>query len=175
LDEQLVDWLEGQSGSALAQLPALLARAAVWMTRRVLWLLMVAGHGLSCLLSREMERDADRYEARLVGGTTKATALQQLELLMVADLVVDHEIETGELGRLPDDLPALVAARARALPPTVIRRIRNAAFSRETGLFDTHPSIRDRIERAQREGRGCVQIDAPRPLSFGISPAFAGA
>ena len=151
-DEQLVDWFEGQSSSGLVQLPALLARGAVWMTRRVLWLLMVAGHGLSCLLSREMERDADRYEARLVGGTTMATTLQKLELLMVADLVVDDEIETGELGRLPDDLPALVAARARALSPAVVRRIRSAAFSQETGFFDTHPSIRDRVESCTTRG-----------------------
>src|ERR1019366_4136803 len=165
-DEQLIEWLEDQSGSALAQLPALLARAAVWTTRRVLWVLMIVGHGLSCLLSRERERDADRYEARLVGGSTKAATLQQLELLAIASFVIESEIETGELGRLPDDLPALVAARAGSLSPALARRVRNAALGRETGFFDTHPSVRDRIARAHREGRGCLQIDAPASAIF---------
>ncbi|NIQ52510.1 MAG: peptidase M48, partial [Gammaproteobacteria bacterium] len=35
------------------------ARGAVWLSRRVLWALMHAGHAISCFMLRQMEYDAD--------------------------------------------------------------------------------------------------------------------
>src|SRR5213075_671827 len=43
------------------------ARGCVWFTRRILWALMHAGHAISCFLLRQMEYDADSYEAKLAG------------------------------------------------------------------------------------------------------------
>ncbi len=43
------------------------ARGCVWLTRRILWALMHAGHAISCFMLRQMEYDADSYEAKLAG------------------------------------------------------------------------------------------------------------
>ena len=37
------------------------ARGCVWLTRRILWGLMQAGHAISCFMLRQMEYDADTY------------------------------------------------------------------------------------------------------------------
>ena len=43
------------------------ARLSVWLTRRILQLLMLLGHGISCFLTRQMEYDADIYQMRVAG------------------------------------------------------------------------------------------------------------
>ena len=63
-DESLVRGCE--EGNRLS-IFLLLAIFCVWLTRRVLWLLMVTGHALSCFMLRQMEYDADRYETRWPG------------------------------------------------------------------------------------------------------------
>jgi Zn-dependent protease with chaperone function len=39
----------------------LLARLFIWLTRKILWVLMMLGHAISTFLLRHMEFDADRY------------------------------------------------------------------------------------------------------------------
>jgi Zn-dependent protease with chaperone function len=41
------------------------ARFCVWVTRQILWVLMLLGHAISCFMSRAMEYDADRHQAWL--------------------------------------------------------------------------------------------------------------
>ena len=57
-DETLAGW-SGQ-GHIAAILVVAMARASIWTTRRILWVLMHAGHLVSGFLSRQMEFDADR-------------------------------------------------------------------------------------------------------------------
>ena len=42
-------------------------RGCVWLTRRILWALMHAGNAISCFMMRQMEFDADSYEAKVAG------------------------------------------------------------------------------------------------------------
>jgi hypothetical protein len=60
------------------------SRFFVWVTRRILWVLMSVGHGISCVLMRQMEFDADRYEARLSGSRTFESTAVQLRILGLA-------------------------------------------------------------------------------------------
>ena len=67
-DQQLVDWsneFDLRVGWILY-----LARGFVWLTRRILWCLMMIGHIVSGILLRQMEFDADRHEAQLTGSDT---------------------------------------------------------------------------------------------------------
>src|SRR4051794_18179220 len=61
-----------------------LARAAVWLTRKILWALMHAGHAISCFMLRQMEFDADSYECKLAGSDTFAETTARIQTLGIA-------------------------------------------------------------------------------------------
>ena len=63
-DESLARGAQREDRFALLLLFSMLC---IWITRRVLWVLMLIGHGLSCFMLRRVEYDADRYETRLAG------------------------------------------------------------------------------------------------------------
>ncbi len=125
------------------------ARGAVWLSRRFLWLLMVSGHALSCLLMRQMEFDADSYEAKVAGSQTFAETARRLGhlgagLQVAAARLAVHWKER----RLPDDLPGFIRHQASHLGPEVLERVDSAMDAAVTGSFDTHPAMPDRIRAA---------------------------
>jgi Zn-dependent protease with chaperone function len=64
-DEGLAQW--STSGGTEVMILVGLIRLSIWLTRRILWVLMWVGHLVTVSLRRQMEYDADRYEARMVG------------------------------------------------------------------------------------------------------------
>ena len=62
----------------------MVARFTVWLVRRLLWVFMLVGHVISGFLMRQMEFDADRYEARFAGSKTFARTARQLHVLGVS-------------------------------------------------------------------------------------------
>lgn len=95
-----------------------LARFFVWLTRRVLWLLMMLGHLFSSLLSRQMEFDADRHAFRLVGRDPFASALRELPVLGAAENGAHQDLGTAlRERRLADDLPKLIRANVEQITP----------------------------------------------------------
>jgi hypothetical protein len=83
-DEMLIKAsTEGAIGLGMA-LMLNAARFMVWLTRRILWVLMMAGHIISSFMLRQMEFDADRYEARVAGSTAFETTSLKLRLLGLA-------------------------------------------------------------------------------------------
>jgi Zn-dependent protease with chaperone function len=163
------DWDESLSSGASEDgwmgLACLIAQGMVWLGRRLLFGLMVLGHGVSCFLSRQMEFDADQYEARVGGsGVFADTALRLRMLDAAAGFVLSAGIGPG---RWVDDLPALVAEVARQAPPRVVADMRMEMQRSGTGLFDTHPSDLERVRRV-RAGRfpGLVTGSEPAALLF---------
>ena len=85
---------------------ALLTSLIVWLTRRILWVLMIIGHAVSCVLLRQMEYDADKYESRLAGSDVFESSSRRIVELSLADqlmktTIVNHFARAG----LPDNLP----------------------------------------------------------------------
>ncbi|WP_435011366.1 M48 family metalloprotease [Tundrisphaera lichenicola] len=160
-DETLESWSSG--GNIWVMLVVGVARISVWLTRRVLWLLMQAAHLVSGFLSRQMEFDADRYEARMVGSTTFAETMGRIAELSVASNAAHAELEASwRERRLPDDLPRLISLEASKIPESFRDALAEAMRSRRTGLFDTHPSDKDRIARASIEGsEGIFSLGGP--------------
>lgn len=146
------------------------AQMAVGLGRRVLYGLMVAGHGISCFLSRQMEFDADQYEARVGGSAVFADTSLRIRLLSAAA----QHVFASELrdDRLVDDLPALIASVADQAPARLLAEIKLDVQRSGTGLFDTHPSDLDRIRRA-RAGRfpGVLKHGGPASALFADFPA----
>jgi Zn-dependent protease with chaperone function len=62
-------------------------RGCVWVSRRILWALMHAGQAISCFMLRQMEYDADSYEAKLAGSDAFESTASRLRVLAVATQV----------------------------------------------------------------------------------------
>ncbi|CAN0337322.1 unnamed protein product, partial [Ectocarpus sp. 4 AP-2014] len=145
-----------------------LAMLMVWFARRVLWLLMMLSMVVVGYVLRQMEYDADRYEARFAGSDSFEATTTKLARLGVAmqksysQLGVSHRE-----GKLVDDLPRLVLSNERKLEKTVISDLTDHLRNASTGLFDSHPTDRDRIASAQREAAdGVFRLEGPAGRLF---------
>jgi Zn-dependent protease with chaperone function len=160
-DLALAEW--STNGNIYSMVIAGIARLAVWLTRRVLWVLMYTGHFASGFLSRQMEYDADRYESRMVGGQTFARTTWRMRELILAEKGANADLQgSWQQRRLPDNLPKLVLANVPQIPKEVVAAYRKAMGQAKTGLFDTHPADKDRIARARAEAsEGLFNLDGP--------------
>jgi Zn-dependent protease with chaperone function len=165
-DEQLVT-LSKQLDIRLG-LIVYLARGCIWATRKILWVFMMLGHLVSGFLLRQMEFDADRYMAQVAGSNALGGILRQLSVLSIATRGAYADLdEYRREGRLGDDLPRLIAANVDQLPEPLLEIIDKGIKEAKTGLFDTHPSDRDRIEFAvQQRAAGLFHVELPATLLF---------
>lgn len=145
-----------------------LARGCVWLTRRILWVLMMVGHSVSGMLLRQMEFDADRHEVRFSGSSVIEPTTRRLHELMVA-----HEMAQGDLaqayqdGRLADDLIQLISLNADDLPDDIEQQIDKSLNEGSTGWLDTHPCDRERIASGERENApGVFHLEVPATALF---------
>ncbi|HKX63162.1 MAG TPA: M48 family metalloprotease [Verrucomicrobiae bacterium] len=127
------------------------ARGCVWLTRRILWALMHAGHVISCFMLRQMEYDADRYEAKLAGSDAFESTALRLRLLGVATQVAYDDVrQSWASRRLPENLPLLIDHKAASLSREVTEKISAATSAQKTGWRDTHPCDSDRVQAVRR-------------------------
>lgn len=127
------------------------ARFFIWLTRRILWLLMQLGHLISCFMLRQMEFDADRFEAGLVGaGVFAATSRRLLELAYAHNLAFDDMAGAWREEKLPDNLTAFVLNREKRLDAGQRRELARHQSESRTKLFDTHPADPERIAAARQ-------------------------
>jgi len=165
------DWLieMSQNDNGWVALIFAFARMCVWLTRKLLWLLMVTGHAVSCVLLRQMEFDADRYQMRLVGSDVFAQTFDRLAELDVAERAIQVEMnESWKDGKLPDNFPMVVAAKGDDLPDRLRTMLRESSDAGSTGLFHTHPSCAARVARAKKESAdGVFHVAGPASQLFG--------
>jgi Zn-dependent protease with chaperone function len=163
-------WLEETAKSLDLRLSWVLhlARLAVWLSRRVLWVLMAIGNVVAGYMMRQMEFDADRHEARLAGSDVFATTCGRLIELSIAHSGAKEDLAQFYRDKqLVDDLPGLVMHNAGQLKGEHRVRIAQHIHESSTSLFDTHPCDRDRIASASRErALGVFRLEAPASLLF---------
>jgi Zn-dependent protease with chaperone function len=130
----------------------LVARLFIWITRKILWVLMFFGHAISSFMLRQMEYDADRYETHLVGSEVfESTTQRMLELSLAHEWAFQDLGKAWEEGRLVDNLPALILANERQIPEDLRQKVLKASLlDARTGLFHTHPCDLDRISSARK-------------------------
>ncbi len=156
-----------RSGSVSGRLVYLFCRVFTESARGLLLLPLMLAQVLSARLLRQMEIDADRYEAYLAGAEDLRRRLELRALLGVAAAKAGAQLaESWEQRRLADDLPAFIVARARALPEPLKQQILNQSGGR-TRWFDLHPSHAERVRLAATIGaEGLVQCDLPAASVF---------
>tara|TARA_R110002111_G_scaffold185031_3_gene250928 strand:- start:50865 stop:53201 length:2337 start_codon:yes stop_codon:yes gene_type:complete len=152
-----------------------LARLFIWLTRKILWVLMMVGHLVSGFLMRQMEFDADRYEARLVGNRCFAATSKRLTLLGVANQGALSDL--GQFyaeGRLVDNFPALININLNKLSAEVLQAVETGIKQEQTGWFDTHPATLARIASVQNEEtEGVFRLKAPATVLLSNFPREA--
>ncbi len=165
-DERLEDWAKTEN--IWLKLVFLLAKGGVWMGRKVLWCLMQAGHAISCFMSRQMEFDADSYEAKVAGSDEFPRTAERLRLLSVAHgAAMNDAYQTFQTKELPDDLPALVVWRESTMQEKVRSEIEKAAQESRTAWNHTHPADADRVKAALAlQEPGVFHLEAPAAELF---------
>jgi len=165
---------EARAEENAVALVAAMGTLGVWIGRGVLWLLMHVGHAISCIFMRQMEFDADRYEIALAGSVGFAGTARKLAVLNYATELAFGELhEAWREGRLGDDLPQLIASKSEALPQETRAAVEQHALAARTGLFDTHPSDRERIARAEKAAcAGAFDLDTPASVVFSDFPGI---
>lgn len=164
-DEWLLEQCRSESWISLI---FLFARLCVWITRRILWALMIAGQAMSCVLSRQMEYDADRCEALIGGSESFKKTTNLLPRLSFAHMATMNQ--AGALWRerrLPDNLPALLIRRLDSLTPENLEKMEEFIREQKSGWFDTHPPDDRRIANIDRHPcTGVISSDAPADVLF---------
>jgi hypothetical protein len=173
-DQALEEW--SATENLYIKIVGAFAQLAVRLTRRVLWVLMNAGHLVNMVVSRQKEFDADRYAARMVGAKVFAQTSSRLNELNLPSQGAMSDLQSSwQQRRLPDDYPKLLLANMPRIPEETLAAYRQSVDETRTGFFDTHPSDRDRIAHAQAEepGDGIFNLDGPATDVFGDFDALA--
>ena len=160
------EWLERTSrdgGHWGIMIVLLLSRLFVFLTRRVLWLLMIVGHAISSFMMRQMEYDADRYETRVAGSDAFAATSERLSMLSVASRAAFNDLQAAwQERRLGDDISLLIRHRDFTMPAEVRQAVQKMGAEGKTGWFDTHPCDASRIASSRRENApGLFTLDDP--------------
>lgn len=150
-----------------------LSLAATWLAIRATRFLMEQLFHLSLRLSRymsrQMEFDADRYEALLAGSHIFRTTARSLRALNHAFVEVNRSnIEAWQEHRLLRDLPDAVAAHARDFDPARLASIEEEMQEQTTTRYwDSHPPDVERIDNAEKlQAPGMYVEDAPAAVLF---------
>jgi hypothetical protein len=143
----------------------LFASGVIWLTRRILSLLMRAGHTISCFMLRQMEYDADSYQYKVAGSDNFVpTHFRIRTLQMAAQTALGDMRESWRSGRLPEDYPDFVTRKAGMLSQPVLQQLQQAIANGKTKTFDTHPADAD---------RGRAALDANAPGVFNVAAPAA--
>ena len=145
-------------------------RLAVWLSRALLKLLMHAGHGVSCFLMRQMEYNADDYMIKVAGTETFEHTARRLVILGEASQQSYKVMRTtwDRSRHLPDNFPAFLARVERELTAEQHSKVAERMAQSQSGIFDTHPSVSDRLARAQQANEpGVFKLAQPATQLFG--------
>ncbi|MGN6554010.1 MAG: M48 family metalloprotease, partial [Verrucomicrobiota bacterium] len=151
-DEALAEWSDSIDDWRLS-LVAGCVHLAVWLSRKLLALLMLAGHAASCFLSRQMEYHADACAMAVAG----SEGLESL-LLRLRELSVLEQIGYQGLGefwekrrQVPENLPDFLERLEKGLPAEFHESARMTLLNETASLFATHPTPAQRIQKARRK------------------------
>ncbi|MCL2346974.1 MAG: M48 family metalloprotease, partial [Planctomycetaceae bacterium] len=154
----------------------MVVRLIVWLVRRVLWCLMLIGFAVSGFLSRQMEFDADQFEARIIGSKSFRHSTRRLLGLVISNMKSNYDINQlfqDEL--LVDNYPRLIAANSEIIADKLDKWVdEHVEKKQKTGWFDTHPSDAARIKHAELlEADGVMHLDCPASYLFDDFDALA--
>jgi len=169
LEARIEGWMESDASRwGLVAVTLWLTKHFIRWIRWLFRLLFKLNHRISASMLRQMEYDADSYEAWLTGSDAFAANSLMLNRLMFATEAVHQTNRTGWRDeKLIADVPVAIAERMRAQGRSQIDDIVTRMNSREATPWDSHPPDEKRIAHAQRLGHaGVLQLDFPATELF---------
>jgi Zn-dependent protease with chaperone function len=155
--------------SAIVSLSLLVTFLAIGITRKLMALLFHVSFRLSRYMSRQMEFDADRYEALLAGSDMFRQTARSLRALNHAFVEVNRaNIEAWQEQRLLRNLPEAVAIHSREYDAARLAKIEEEMREETTTRYwDSHPPDVARIENAEKgQFPGLYHVEAPAASMF---------
>ncbi len=145
-----------------------LSMICVWISRNLLWLLMMVGHILCGYLLRQMEYDADRYQTRLAGTKSLIQAMQKIPELSIGwELAFRFINDHIRHDVYPDDISKIIPHVWGKVPLADRKKIKRGFLEQKTSVFSSHPSVADRIAQSERENaEGLFIADLPATVLF---------
>ena len=131
--------------------------------RRVFYVVMVVGHMVTRMTARQLEYDADQYMVHTIGSEHFADTMYETTVLGYASQqAIDDAGRFYRDRRLPNNLPAMVIARARRMDDKTRRKLIRGEDLGHAEAFSTHPLTSKRIKAAEvLKSPGLVQDDRP--------------
>lgn len=156
-DDRLRKWIHA-SPSFYIELPLLAAHYCLLGVRHLFAVLYKINFRLTQRMSRQMEFDADRYEAQLVGSQQFKSNTLNLRKLATAwqEMVEINRAFLHEYDQLFNNIPAAVNHIANGYSPEFLKHIEQQLSEEQTEFFDSHPADLERINQAlatQEKGR----------------------
>lgn len=166
-DERL-DEFSASIGDWRLKIPLLICRGAVWLSRKLLWVLMHIGNYISCFAMRQMEYNADACEAGFSGSKQFAETCREMTMLNLGNA---HAMQITQLAwrenRLPKSLPQLAHQRTLSLSQEEQQTAWASVLETKTSLAATHPSDASRIQAANALNLdGIFSSDLPATVLF---------
>ncbi len=166
-DDRLDEWLERDLWFPVPQ-ALQLAQFGIDLSRRLMDVGFRLSFRLSRSLSRQMEFDADRYEALLSGSEAFRQTALRLRTLAEAWQAVDQK--NGNIWRerrLLRNMPEATALMVSRLDARVLQAVEQGLDAQVTRYWDTHPADLDRIEHAESlKAPGFLRDERPAASLF---------
>lgn len=166
-DHKLLQWLEYARQRGLSEqgfinniiaIILLIIQACLWVSREIIAVFWKIGKLISASISRQMEFDADRYETYLVGSQIfKETSLHMATSIIAYNKAYDalsYALKSDN--QLVDDFPMLTQVMVEHMSPKEVEKSHKDELSIKTGIFDSHPCSKERIERAKNENKNGI-------------------
>lgn len=167
-DERLEDWGARSENFDWAYLAVMLAKLGIGVTRIVFKALYTINLSITSFMSRQMEYDADRYEA-LVGGSDcfRETSIR-LRVLSEAENVVAYDsLLAWNQNKLVKNIPLAIAEQSSQFDKEVIQDIESGMEQSNSNWWDSHPPDNDRVIHAQQYKYDAIfKLDFPAVLLF---------
>jgi len=140
----------------------------VFLSRSILWVLMMVGHTASCFLLRQMEFDADKYEIQFAGSKNFEQTSDRLQILNASyGMMIPSIVNAAVKKKTVKNLPKSIVEKTNGLELALVQEILERSHAAQTGLLDSHPSDSERIEKArQAEAQGAFHCTAPAAILF---------
>lgn len=167
-EQRFARWHE-EYNLEVIQISLAAAEAMIGLVRRLFARLCQLNLRITHAMSRQMEFDADLYEARLVGSRNFRTGTLRLRRLAYAEAEAHfyNRLALHQKDQLLRNLPAAVVAVAEDLSPEVLRQVEEDLHTEQTRYWDTHPADQERIDNAeQANDPGMLACDLPARLLF---------
>jgi len=173
-DRKLREWSDNQMEqehwfSGIVSISIFVSWVAIGITRKLMALLFHISLRLSRYMSRQMEFDADRYEALLAGSDMFRQTARSLRALNHAFVEVNRaNIDAWQEQRLLRNLPEAVAIHSRDFDAARLAKIEEEIREETTTRYwDSHPPDAARIENAEKgQFPGLYHVEAPAASMF---------